>query len=57
MNFKKWLDLYESGTVSSTPTGAVGDIAPFKAPIGIGLVRRMWPVEKKNKSKLFVPNR
>lgn len=48
-SFKEWLKLLEVGTTSSTPSGGVGDIAPFKRPIGFGLVRRKWPVEKKEK--------
>jgi len=43
MNFKKWLKLTEVGTMSSSPTGGVGDIAPFKAPLGWGVIRRNWP--------------
>jgi len=43
MNFKKWLKLTEVGTMSSSPTGGVGDVAPFKAPLGWGVIRRNWP--------------
>ena len=43
MNFKKWLNLTEVGTMASGPTGGVGDIAPFKAPMGWGVIRRNWP--------------
>ena len=42
MNFREWLKLYEVGTMSSTPTGGVGDVAQFKLPMG-GMVRRTWP--------------
>lgn len=55
MNFKNWLNLIEVGTMSSGATGGVGDIAQFKMPIGIGIVRRTWPetitAEKKKKKK------
>lgn len=50
-SFKEWLKLLESGTMSSVPTGGVGDIAPYKMPVGIGLVRRKWPKEKKNERR------
>lgn len=49
MNFKEWLKLYEVGTIASAPTGGVGDIAPYKIPIGIGIVRRSWPKDNKRK--------
>lgn len=48
-SFKEWLKLLEVGTMSSAPTGGVGDIAVFKMPIGVGMVRRSWPNEKKKK--------
>ena len=48
-SFKEWLKLVEVGTMASAPTGGVGDIATFKMPIGIGLVRRTWPHENKKK--------
>lgn len=55
VNFKNWLNLIEVGTMSSGVTGGIGDIAPFKMPIGIGMVRRTWPetitTEKKKKKK------
>ena len=53
MNFKQWLKLDEVGTMSSTPTGGIADVAQFKAPIGIGMVRRTWPLDdyKKRKKK------
>lgn len=47
--FKKWLKLIETGTVASATTGGVGDIAPYKMPIGIGIVRRSWPKDKRKK--------
>jgi hypothetical protein len=43
MNFKKWLNLIEVGTMSSTPTGGIGDIAQFKRPLFGGVIRRTWP--------------
>lgn len=49
MNFKNWLKLDEVGTMASGITGGVGDIAQFKIPVSIGLVRRTWPNEKKSK--------
>jgi len=48
MNFKNWLKLDEAGTTSSS-------VAVFKMPIGIGMVRRTWPLldqDKKKKKKL-----
>jgi hypothetical protein len=43
MNFKNWLNLQEAGTMASGVTGGLGDVAPYKIPLGIGLVRRIWP--------------
>ena len=52
MNFREWLKLCEVGTMSSTPTGGVGDVAQLKLPMG-GMVRRTWTYldDKKNKRK------
>jgi len=51
-SFKEWLKLHEIGTMTSSPTGGVGDIAQFKMPV-MGVVRRTWPFldEKKKKKK------
>ena len=52
MNFREWLKLYEVGTMSSTPTGGIGDVAQFKLPVAIGMVRRTWPyLDNKKKRK------
>ncbi len=48
-SFKKWLKLIETGTMASAPTGGFGDVAPYKMPIGIGIVRRSWPKDNKRK--------
>lgn len=48
IDFKEWLKLIESGTMSSSSTGGLGDIAQYKKPI-FGLVRRIWPHVSKNK--------
>jgi len=51
ISFKEWLQLIETGTMSSAPTGGVGDIAPYKLPVGFGIVRRKWPKEKGKKNE------
>jgi hypothetical protein len=55
MNFKEWLKINEVGTMSSTITGGVGDVAPFKSRLFGGLIRRTWPYlnykQDKNKKK------
>lgn len=47
-SFKKWLKLIESGTLASSSTGGIGDIAQYKKPI-FTLIRRNWPIIGKNK--------
>lgn len=42
VSFKDWLIYSEVGTMSSAPTGGVGDIAHFKRPLG-KMIRRKWP--------------
>lgn len=36
--------------MSSTITGGVGDVAPFKSRLFGGLVRRTWPNYKQDKN-------
>jgi hypothetical protein len=43
-SFKNWLKLEEAGTATSS-------VAVFKMPLGIGMVRRTWPIEEKEKNK------
>lgn len=43
VKFKKWLNLLEVGTMSSAPTGGIGNIAQFKRPLFGGVIRRTWP--------------
>jgi len=51
MSFKEWLKINETGTFSTAPTGGVGDIAHFKSPVGIGIVRRNYPYYGQKQSK------
>lgn len=44
ISFKEWLKLDEAGTTTSS-------VSTFKMPLSIGIVRRTWPMEGKEKKK------